>query len=133
MKAAINWAASQSWSTITVGMYGKSYDAVTGLIGNDLKQSALKAVVAGEPVGLAKSSLQVGAAYRALDSGWDAARVITSLLYRSLENDEAAWVKTLPLSPWTMLTQWACRGGQVAQPGWCRGRAWRGRPSSEPR
>ncbi|MFB7219036.1 CocE/NonD family hydrolase [Streptomyces sp. NPDC056227] len=50
VKAAINWAASQPWSTGAVGMYGKSYDAVTGLIGNDLKQSALKAVVAQEPL-----------------------------------------------------------------------------------
>ncbi|MFB9570905.1 CocE/NonD family hydrolase [Streptomyces yanii] len=50
VKAAINWAASQPWSTGAVGMYGKSYDAVTGLIGNGLKQSALKAVVAQEPL-----------------------------------------------------------------------------------
>ena len=31
-------------------MYGKSYDAVTGLVGNDLRLGALKAVVAQEPV-----------------------------------------------------------------------------------
>jgi putative CocE/NonD family hydrolase len=31
-------------------MYGKSYDAVTGLVGNDLKTRSLKAVVAQEPV-----------------------------------------------------------------------------------
>ncbi|MFJ1654379.1 CocE/NonD family hydrolase [Streptomyces sp. NPDC088337] len=50
VKAAIDWAAKQSWSTGAVGMYGKSYDAVTGLIGNNLSQKALKAVVAQEPV-----------------------------------------------------------------------------------
>jgi putative CocE/NonD family hydrolase len=50
VKAAIAWAARQSWSTGAVGMYGKSYDAVTGLIGNNLDQRALKAVVAQEPV-----------------------------------------------------------------------------------
>jgi putative CocE/NonD family hydrolase len=50
VKAAIQWSAQQSWSTGKVGMYGKSYDASTGLVGNDLKQSALKAVVAQEPV-----------------------------------------------------------------------------------
>ncbi|MGW1025207.1 CocE/NonD family hydrolase [Streptomyces sp. NPDC002577] len=50
VKASIDWAASQPWSTGAVGMYGKSYDAVTGLIGNDLDQDALKAVVAQEPV-----------------------------------------------------------------------------------
>ena len=50
VKAAINWAAKQPWSTGAVGMYGKSYDAVTGLVGNNLDQDALKAVVAQEPI-----------------------------------------------------------------------------------
>ncbi|GAA2253462.1 hypothetical protein GCM10010145_21540 [Streptomyces ruber] len=50
VKAAVDWAAKQPWSTGAVGMYGKSYDAATGLIGNNLDQRALKAVVAQEPV-----------------------------------------------------------------------------------
>ncbi|MEV4619174.1 CocE/NonD family hydrolase [Asanoa sp. NPDC049573] len=50
VKAAIQWSASQPWSTGKVGMYGKSYDAVTGLVGNNLRLGALKAVVAQEPV-----------------------------------------------------------------------------------
>ncbi|BBH68821.1 hypothetical protein ACTI_55060 [Actinoplanes sp. OR16] len=50
VKAAIKWAATQPWSTGKVGMYGKSYDAVTGLVGNNLRLPALKAVVAQEPV-----------------------------------------------------------------------------------
>ncbi len=50
VKAAVQWAAGQSWSTGKVGMYGKSYDAVTGLVGNNLRLPALKAVVAQEPV-----------------------------------------------------------------------------------
>ncbi|GHH87686.1 hypothetical protein GCM10018793_64550 [Streptomyces sulfonofaciens] len=50
VRAAVDWAARQPWSTGAVGMYGKSYDAVTGLIGNDLDQHALKAVVAQEPL-----------------------------------------------------------------------------------
>ncbi|MGC4941117.1 CocE/NonD family hydrolase [Kribbella sp. DT2] len=50
VKAAIDWAARQPWSTGAVGMYGKSYDAITGLIGNNLNQDALKAVVAQEPI-----------------------------------------------------------------------------------
>jgi putative CocE/NonD family hydrolase len=50
VRAAIEWAASQPWSTGKVGMYGKSYDAVTGLVGNNLKLESLKAVVAQEPV-----------------------------------------------------------------------------------
>ncbi|HEY0534753.1 MAG TPA: CocE/NonD family hydrolase [Actinoplanes sp.] len=50
VKAAIQWTAAQPWSTGRVGMYGKSYDAVTGLVGTDLRLPALKAVVAQEPV-----------------------------------------------------------------------------------
>ncbi|WP_433443770.1 CocE/NonD family hydrolase [Nonomuraea sp. CA-141351] len=50
VRAAIEWAAGQPWSTGKVGMYGKSYDAVTGLVGNNLKRESLKAVVAQEPV-----------------------------------------------------------------------------------
>ncbi|WP_214414198.1 CocE/NonD family hydrolase [Sphaerisporangium fuscum] len=50
VRAAIEWAAVQPWSTGKVGMYGKSYDAVTGLVGNNLKLPSLKAVVAQEPV-----------------------------------------------------------------------------------
>ena len=48
--AAIDWAAKQPWSTGAVGMYGKSNDAITGLVGNNLGQDALKAVVAQEPI-----------------------------------------------------------------------------------
>lgn len=48
--AAIRWSASQPWSTGKVGLYGKSYDGVTGLIGNNLGTPGLAAVVAQEPV-----------------------------------------------------------------------------------
>lgn len=50
VKAAVEWAASQSWSDGRVGMYGKSYDAVTGLVGVALHPKGLRAVVAQEPV-----------------------------------------------------------------------------------
>lgn len=50
VRAAIDWAATQPWSTGAVDMYGMSYDAVTALIGNNLDQDALKAVVAQEPL-----------------------------------------------------------------------------------
>jgi uncharacterized protein len=48
--AAVRWAAAQPWSTGAVGMYGKSYDGVTGLIGVNKRPAGLKAVVAQEPV-----------------------------------------------------------------------------------
>ncbi len=50
VKAAIDWAATQPWSTGAVGMYGKSADAITSLIGSNLNHDALKAVVAQEPI-----------------------------------------------------------------------------------
>ena len=50
VRAAIQWVASRPWSTGKVGMYGKSYDAVTGLVGNNLNLGALRAVVAQEPL-----------------------------------------------------------------------------------
>src|SRR6266498_1860207 len=48
--AAVQWAAAQPWSTGHVGMYGKSYDGVTGLMGVALKPTGLDAVVSQEPV-----------------------------------------------------------------------------------
>src|SRR4051812_42836957 len=50
VKSAVEWAAAQPWSTGRGGMYGKSYDAVTGLIGAVSKPNGLAAVVAQEPV-----------------------------------------------------------------------------------
>jgi predicted acyl esterase len=47
---AVQWAAGQPWSTGKVGMYGKSYDALTGLIGVDHQPAGLGAVVSQEPV-----------------------------------------------------------------------------------
>ena len=47
---AVKWAASQPWSTGKVGMYGKSYDGVTGLIGANHHPDGLDAVVSQEPV-----------------------------------------------------------------------------------
>jgi putative CocE/NonD family hydrolase len=48
--AAVRWAASQPWSTGRVGMYGKSYDGGTGLVGEAMEPAGLKAIVAMEPV-----------------------------------------------------------------------------------
>lgn len=48
--SAVQWAAGQSWSTGKVGMYGKSYDGVTGLVGVNKRPAGLGAVVSQEPV-----------------------------------------------------------------------------------
>ena len=50
VKAAVEWAASRDWSNGKVGMYGKSYDGVTGLLGVNLRPQGLAAVVSQEPV-----------------------------------------------------------------------------------
>lgn len=50
VKAAVQWAARQPWSTGSVGMYGKSYDALTGVIGEAVEPKGLRAIVAQEPV-----------------------------------------------------------------------------------
>jgi predicted acyl esterase len=50
VKAAVQWAGHQSWSTGLVGMYGKSYDGVTGLVGEATQPGGLKAIVSQEPV-----------------------------------------------------------------------------------
>ena len=47
---AVEWAASQPWSTGKVGMYGKSYDANTGMVGAALRPEGLAAVVAQQVV-----------------------------------------------------------------------------------
>src|SRR3954454_6072320 len=47
---AVKWAASRPWSTGKVGMYGKSYDGLTGLVGVDKRPAGLAAVVSQEPV-----------------------------------------------------------------------------------
>ncbi|HEX2084776.1 MAG TPA: CocE/NonD family hydrolase [Solirubrobacteraceae bacterium] len=51
VRTAIEWAAAQPWSTGRVGMYGKSYDGNTGVVGATLRPKGLEAVVAQQVVG----------------------------------------------------------------------------------
>jgi predicted acyl esterase len=50
VKAAVEWAATQSWSTGKVALYGKSYDGWTGLMGLAQRPKGLAAVISQEPV-----------------------------------------------------------------------------------
>ncbi|MFT3901493.1 MAG: CocE/NonD family hydrolase [Gordonia sp. (in: high G+C Gram-positive bacteria)] len=50
LRQMVRWAATQRWSSGKVGMYGKSYDAVTGLMAAGGRIPGLSAVVAAEPV-----------------------------------------------------------------------------------
>src|SRR4029078_5898879 len=47
---AVQWAASRPWSNGRGGMYGKSYDGLSGLMRVDLRPAGLGAVVSQEPV-----------------------------------------------------------------------------------
>ncbi|KAA0023072.1 CocE/NonD family hydrolase [Antrihabitans cavernicola] len=49
VKAAVEWAASQPWSTGKVGMYGLSYEGFTGLMGLAEHPTGLAAVATFEP------------------------------------------------------------------------------------
>ena len=70
---AVRWAATQPWSTGRVGMYGKSYDANTGVVGAALQPPGLEAVVA-----------QQIAPDRYRGSYSDRVRLLQSLLYPSV-------------------------------------------------
>ena len=48
--AAVEWAATQPWSTGRVGLLGKSYDGWTGLMGMAQRPEGLEAVLSMEPV-----------------------------------------------------------------------------------
>ncbi|MCW2607206.1 MAG: putative secreted protein [Frankiales bacterium] len=50
VRAAVEWAASQSWSSGKVALLGKSYDGWTGLMGVAQQPRGLAAVVSMEPV-----------------------------------------------------------------------------------
>jgi predicted acyl esterase len=50
VKTAVEWAAKQPWSTGRVGLFGKSYDGWTGLMGIAQKPKGLAAVISMEPV-----------------------------------------------------------------------------------
>ena len=50
LRAAVRWTATQRWSSGKVGMYGKSYDGITGLMAAGERIPGLAAVVAQEPV-----------------------------------------------------------------------------------
>jgi predicted acyl esterase len=68
VKAAVEWAASQPWSTGKVGMWGKSYDAWTEVMALDEKPKGLSATVIQSPIIDGYRTLyQNGVHY---DAGW---------------------------------------------------------------
>jgi predicted acyl esterase len=79
VKRAVEWAAAQPWSTGKVGMWGKSYDGWTGVMGLDSKPKGLAAAVIMAPIIDGYRTLyQNGVHY---DVGWYG----TPALYQSID------------------------------------------------
>jgi predicted acyl esterase len=79
VKRAVEWAASQTWSTGKVGMWGKSYDGWTQVMALDEKPKGLAAAVIQSPIIDGYRTLyQNGVHY---DSGWYG----TPALYQSID------------------------------------------------
>ncbi len=79
VKAAVEWAASQPWSTGKVGMFGKSYDGWTLVMGLASKPKGLAAVVTQAPIVSGYRALYMNGVHYAL--GW----YITPGLYQSTD------------------------------------------------
>jgi uncharacterized protein len=79
VKRAVEWAASQPWSTGKVGMWGKSYDAWTQVMALDEKPKGLAAAIIQAPIIDGYRTLhQNGVHY---DSGW----YTTPALYQQID------------------------------------------------
>ncbi len=78
VRAAVEWAASQPWSTGKVALIGKSYDGWTGLMGVAQQPKGLSAVVSLEPVfsgyryiymnGVRRTNWPYGSSFTAVDA-----------------------------------------------------------------
>jgi predicted acyl esterase len=108
-KRAVEWAASQPWSTGKVGMWGKSYDGWTQVMALDEKPKGLAAVVIQSPIIDGYRTLyQAGVHY---ETGW----YITPGLYQAYDamppttNDNADY-----LLGYVQGTNPACYGQNIA-------------------
>jgi uncharacterized protein len=73
-KAAVEWAASQPWSNGKVGMWGKSYDGWTEVMGLATKPKGLAAAVIMSPIIDGYRTLYMNGVH--YDSGWYATPAI---------------------------------------------------------
>jgi predicted acyl esterase len=79
VKAAVEWAAAQEWSTGKVGMWGKSYDAWTQVMALATKPKGLAATVIQAPIIDGYRALYMNGVH--YDAGWYA----TPGLYQSID------------------------------------------------
>jgi len=79
VKSAVEWAASQPWSTGKVGMWGKSYDGWTEVMALASKPKGLAAAVIMSPIINGYRTLYQGGVH--YDSGWYG----TPALYQAID------------------------------------------------
>ncbi|HEX8086401.1 MAG TPA: CocE/NonD family hydrolase [Solirubrobacteraceae bacterium] len=79
VKAAVEWAASQEWSTGKVGMWGKSYDGWTQVMALATKPKGLAAAVIQSPIIDGYRALYMNGVH--YDAGWYA----TPGLYQNID------------------------------------------------
>ena len=113
VKRAVEWAAQQPWSNGKVALYGKSYDAWTGVMGLDEKPKGLAAAVIQAPIIDGYRTLyQNGIHYYAQPTGW----YVTPGLYQAID----AHGPTANSSPdyirgWATGTDPSCYATNIAQ------------------
>ena len=100
--AAIEWAASQPWSTGRVGMWGSSYGCVTTLRTATMQPSSLNAIIASEgPLDLGREAFSIDGARTDLMQRvmWGgamlAAQLLPPLLSHGARDEQQRWRKRL--------------------------------------
>jgi len=110
VKRAVEWAAVQPWSNGKVGLWGKSYDGWTGVMGLDEKPKGLAAAVIQAPIIDGYRTLYQGGMH--YDSGWYG----TPGLYQAIDaqgptpNDNPDYI-----AGWATGTNPACYSANIAQ------------------
>ena len=79
VRRAVEWAAAQPWSTGKVALYGKSYDAWTGVMGLSEKPAGLAAAIIQSPIIDGYRTLYMNGVH--YDYGWYG----TPALYQSID------------------------------------------------
>jgi len=109
VKAAVEWAAAQPWSSGKVGMWGKSYDGWTEVMALGQKPKGLAAAVIQSPIIDGYRTLwQNGIHY---GNGW----YITPGLYSSIDATPNSPLEPLNFATGTAGTNPACYAANIAQ------------------
>jgi predicted acyl esterase len=116
-KAAVEWAASQAWSTGKVGMYGKSYDGWTGLMAIANQPKGLSAVVSAEPVYAGYRYLYSDGIRFAQSATMGPVFGGTNLMPGTTSDTPEYQINSAPTTPWCVLTNTALQQQDNPQAG----------------